>query len=92
VLDSLVHRKDGDVAGTAKPTRVEQALETSEDLRASIAVRVDAFHGIRAWKCEGITTDPGHLVVQEVVCFVSEKCGDISHVGSLVVGDSMNTI
>ncbi len=76
VLDALVDGQDGDIAGPAEATVVEDLLHRPEDLGTAVRALPDAVHEVRAGKVNLVLRNGFALVVEKVLSFVAEVLGN----------------
>jgi hypothetical protein len=76
VLDALVNRKNGKVAGVGEPTVPDEGLQASQDLVATIGIGPYFFHmaGRRECAKRGFVDDG--LVIQQGGGFVAQYVED----------------
>jgi len=76
VLDALVDRQDGDVAGAAEAPVVEDFLHRPEDLGAAVGVFPDAVYEVGAGEVELVFGNGLAFVVEQVLGLVAEVLGN----------------
>jgi len=71
VLDALVHRQDGHVAGSGQAAVVEQRLEVSQDLRGPIRLGVHIGNRVGSRGGQLVGGDRLRLVFEQVLGVVA---------------------
>jgi hypothetical protein len=77
VLDPLVHRENGHVAGAGQPPVVKDRLEVAQDLRRAVGPGQDAFDEVGPGHVQVDAADAGGGVAQQGVRLVAEQLVDL---------------
>ncbi len=79
VLDALVHRQDGDIAGARQAPMVENALQIAQQRRVAVAVADHPVDIIGSRQVELVLVDGGALMGQQGFRFGAQQGSDLAH-------------
>jgi len=76
MLDTLVDRQDGDVAGAGKASMAEDLLQAAQHLGAAVRARDDPVDEVGAWEVELLPGESRGAIGEQVLGFGAEKVLD----------------
>ena len=73
MLDSLIHRQDGDIAGICESAMPVERGQIPKDLGVPVGVEENTLQEVGARKLESGLGNGLRLVVQQCFCFVTQQ-------------------
>ena len=79
MLDALVHRQDGNEAGAAEATVIEQGLVAAHDRGRAVALRDHPVDEVRTGQVQAGARDAAALIGKQAVGFCAQQFYDVGH-------------